>query len=57
MLVKLTRDARIAHKAGETVNVSPAEALFLLSTNSAVKVEGERERPEAPAKTTRRKVK
>lgn len=36
MRVRLTRDARIRHKAGETVDVSPAEAGFLLSTGSAV---------------------
>ena len=36
MRVQLTRDARIRHKAGETVDVSPAEAGFLLSTGSAV---------------------
>lgn len=35
MKVRLTRDARIWHKAGETVEVSPAEAGFLLSTGSA----------------------
>lgn len=36
MEVKLTRDARINHKAGETVNVSPEQAQFLLSVGSAV---------------------
>ena len=38
MKVKLLREARIRHKAGETVEVSPAEAGFLLSTGSAVEV-------------------
>lgn len=37
MKVKLVRDARIQHKAGETVEVSPAVAEFLLSIGSAVK--------------------
>ena len=36
MKVKLIRDARILHKAGETVEVSPAVAQFLLSVGSAV---------------------
>lgn len=35
MKVRLLRDAKIQHKAGETVVVSPAEANFLLSTKSA----------------------
>ena len=36
MKVKLIRAARIRHNAGEIVEVSPAEAGFLLSTGSAV---------------------
>ena len=36
MKIRLIRDARIRHKAGEIVEVSPAEANFLLSINSAV---------------------
>ena len=43
MKVKLLKAARIRHEAGEIVNVSPAEAGFLLSTGSAVSV------AEAPA--------
>lgn len=39
MKVKLIRDARIRHYAGETVEVSPAEAHFLVSTGSAVAAE------------------
>ena len=35
MRVKLLRAARIRHEAGETVEVSPAVAGFLLSTGSA----------------------
>jgi len=35
MKLRLTRAARIQHKAGEIVEVSPAEAGFLLSTGSA----------------------
>ena len=56
MKLKLTRAARIRHEAGEIVEVSPAEAGFLLSTGSAVKVieeapqtpEAEAEAPEKP---------
>lgn len=39
MKVRLLRDARIRHSAGETVSVSPAEAGFLISTGSAVAAE------------------
>ena len=38
MKVKLIRDARITHKAGEIVDVSPAECNFLVSVGSAVEV-------------------
>ncbi len=38
MKVKLLRDARITHKAGEIVEVSPAEFNFLVSVGSAVEV-------------------
>ena len=38
MKVKLLREAKIRHYAGEIVEVSPAEAGFLFSTKSAVKV-------------------
>lgn len=36
--VKLLRDTRISHKAGEIVEVSPAEMAFLMSVGSAVEV-------------------
>lgn len=39
MKVKLLRDSRINHAAGEIVEVSPATADFLLSVGSAVKIE------------------
>lgn len=35
MKVKLLRDSRIKHHAGEIVEVSPEEAHYLISTNSA----------------------
>lgn len=38
MKVKLIRAVRIWHKAGETVEVTPAEANFLVSVGSAVPV-------------------
>lgn len=51
MRVKLTRDARIRHKAGETVEVSPAEAGFLISVGSAVAAPGKPpEKPSQPKK-------
>ena len=51
MKLRLTRAARIRHEAGEIVEVSPAEAGFLLSTGSAVRVSEEAPRtPEAEAK-------
>lgn len=70
MKLLITRDSRILVKAGEIVEVSPAEANFLLSTDSAIPVhdvtpvtredpeEGQEiETPEAPKarKTTRKK--
>ena len=61
MKVRLLRDARIKHYAGEIVEVSPAEASFLTSVCSAVPVETATAVPEAetaeikPAKTKRTK--
>jgi hypothetical protein len=43
MKLRLTRDCRVQHSAGEIVEVSPVHAAFLLSTHSAVVV------PEIPA--------
>ena len=39
MKVKLLRDARIMHKAGEILEVSPEECHFLVSTDGAVEVD------------------
>lgn len=54
MKVKLLRDSRILHKAGEIVEVSPAEFNFLTSVGSAVEVAvkapAKVETPEEPAK-------
>ena len=39
MKVKLLRDARIMHKAGEILEVSPEECHFLTSTAGAIEVD------------------
>lgn len=36
MIVKMVRNAKVTIKAGEMVDVSPAEANFLISVGSAV---------------------
>lgn len=41
MKVKLLRDSRIKHYVGEIVEVSPTEALHLLSVGSAVELPDE----------------
>jgi len=48
MKVRLLRDARIRHDAGEIVEVSPAECHFLVSTNGAVVVEAVKATVETP---------
>lgn len=35
MKVRLLRDARIMHKAGDVIDVTPAECFFLVSVGSA----------------------
>ena len=56
MKVRLLRDARINHKAGEIVDVSPAEFGFLTSTNSAVAFKEEKAVAEAAPKKATKKV-
>ena len=51
--VELLRDTRIRHKKGETVQVSPAEAVYLISTRSARVIA---EQPEAEKRETRKKT-
>ncbi len=46
MKVKLLRDARITHKAGEIVEVSPSEYISLISLGSAAVVDEKAETPE-----------
>ena len=50
--VKLLRDTRISHKAGEIVEVSPAEMAFLMSVGSAVEVA--MKTPDAEPRTEKR---
>jgi len=54
MRVLLLRDSRIRHKAGEIVEVSPAEAGFLLSTNSAVPIAAQEQPKQEPKKTVKK---
>lgn len=60
MKVKLTKDARIKHYAGEIVEVSLAEFNFLTSTGSAVSVHETAaevsQDEDKPKTTTRRKT-
>ena len=51
--LELLRDARIRHKKGETVQVSPEEAVYLLSTRSARVIA---EQPESEKHETRKKT-
>ena len=72
MKVKLLRDARIMHKAGEILEVSPTECSFLVSTDGAIIIDAvkadkvaetpedktfEEEVPEKKVKTVRTAVK
>ena len=53
MIVKLLRDSRIKHHAGEVVEVSPDEFKFLTSTGSAVEVAVNLPDAETPEKKTK----
>ena len=56
MKLRLIRAARIRHEAGEIVEVSPAEAGFLLSTGSAERVEETNAKRETPEEKVEPKV-
>ena len=60
MKVRLIKDARIHHKAGDIVEVSPVEFNYLASTKQAVLFVEERQAVETPKekpkRTTRKKV-
>lgn len=46
MKIKLLRDARILHRAGETVEVAPTEGNFLVSVGSAIIAEEKKAKKE-----------
>ena len=54
MKVRLLRDARIKHYAGEVVEVSPEEAVFLQSVGAAVPAVPAEEEKTKPKKGTRK---
>lgn len=54
MKIKLLKESRIRHKAGEIVEVSPAEANFLLGVGAAVMAENKAE--EEKPKTVKKKA-
>lgn len=60
MKARLIKDARIHHKAGDIVEVTPAEFNYLASTKQAVLYVEERQTEETPEekpkRTTRKKV-
>lgn len=53
MKVKLLRDQRILHAAGEIVEVSPVVYDFLITTKSAEPVRAEKEPPKKTRKTSK----
>lgn len=57
MKIRLLRDARIQHYAGETIDVSPAEACFLCSVGSAIEIResAQEEKKTAPKKAAKKK--
>ena len=55
MKVKLLKEARIRHKAGDIVEVSPAEADFLLSLRVGERVQEAWTAVKSPEKPARRK--
>lgn len=57
MKVRLLRDARILHKAGEIVEVSPSEYIFLTSTKSAEPLTEKKTKPEEPVEEKKPEVK
>ena len=55
MKARLLTDARIHHKAGDIVEVSPVEFNYLASTKQAVLYVEEEQPEEKPKRTTRKK--
>lgn len=56
MRVQLLRDARIMHKSGEIIEVSPEECHFLVSTDGAVVVDAVKAPAEKPVEIPEEKV-
>ena len=56
MRVRLLRDARIKHYAGEVVEVSPEECHFLVTTDGAVEVKTAVKAPAAEVETPEEKL-
>lgn len=56
MKARLIKDARIHHKAGDIVEVSPVEFNYLASTKQAVLFAEEQTAEEKPKKKTRKKT-
>lgn len=54
MKVRLIRDARVKHYAGEIVEVSPEEFQFFVSLGTAVPLNDEPVKEEQPKKRTRK---
>lgn len=55
MKVRLTKDVRIRHRAGEIVDVTPEEYVFLTSVGAAVAAAKKEKAPELPKKASRKK--
>ena len=54
MKLLLTKAARINFEAGDIVEVSPAQAAFLLSVGAAVAIETKKKETAAPKRETRK---
>ena len=56
MKIKLLRDTRILHRAGETVETSPTEGNFLVSVGSAIIAEEKKAKKTTAKKTVKSKT-
>ena len=54
MKIRLKRDSRILHRAGEVVEASPAEAGFLISVGAAEAIQAEAGTDAEPEQKTRK---
>ena len=55
MRVRLLKDVRIRHKAGEIVEVTPEEYAFLTSVRAAIPAAKKTEKSETPKKGAKKK--